>query len=172
MTFTIRPAVLGDAALLADLAARTFRETFEQHCSPQDLDAFLANTYGEAKQRAELEDPSRPAVVLEVDGVPAGFAQLRLGHREPCILQERPAELQRIYVLRAHHGGGHGAALMQAALEMARTWGADLIWLGVWEHNHKALDFYARFGFAPVGKRPRYYQDNGEAAILMKRMLA
>ena len=83
--------------------------------------------------------------------MPAGFAQLRLGHHEPCILQERPVELQRIYVLRAHHGGGHGAALMQAVLEMARTWGANLIWLGVWERNHKALAFYSRFGFREVG---------------------
>lgn len=147
----IRPAVIEDAPLLADLGARTFRETFEDHCSPQDLDAFLAHTYSEAKQRAELEDPSRSAVVLEIDGVPAGFAQLRLGHREPCILPERPVELQRIYMLRAHHGGGHGAALMQAALEEAQAWGADLIWLGVWEHNHRALAFYSRFGFREVG---------------------
>jgi GNAT superfamily N-acetyltransferase len=150
-SFTIRPAVLEDAEILADLGARTFRETFEEHCSPQDLDAFLANTYSEPRQRVELADPSRPAVVLEVDGVPSGFAQLRLGHREPCIRQARPVELQRIYVLRAHHGGGHGAALMQAALDMASAWSADLIWLGVWENNHKALAFYARFGFHEVG---------------------
>ncbi len=151
MAVVIRPAVLEDAALLENLGARTFRETFEPHCSARDLAAFLANTYGEAKQRTELADPSRPALVLEIDGVPAGYAQLRLGHREPCIRQERPVELQRIYVLRTHHGGGHGAALMQAALGAARAWGADLIWLGVWEYNHKALAFYARFGFKEVG---------------------
>ena len=150
-SFTIRPAILEDAATLADLGARTFRETFEDHCSPEDLDAFLANTYSETRQRAELADPSRPAIVLEIHGEPAGFAQLRLGHREPCIRAARPVELQRIYMLRAHHGGGHGAALMQSALDVALTWGADLLWLGVWESNHKALAFYARFGFREVG---------------------
>ncbi|HJV48278.1 MAG TPA: GNAT family N-acetyltransferase [Geothrix sp.] len=149
---TLRPAVPDDAAILADLGARTFRETFEQICSPGDMEAFLEATYGEAIQRAELLDSSRPALVLEADGAPIGFAQLRMGHREPCITARRPVELQRIYVLRGSHGGGHGAALMNRAVELARDWGADVLWLGVWENNHRALAFYARNGFREVGE--------------------
>lgn len=147
----IRPATQEDAAILADLGARTFRETFETICSSEDLTAFLAEAYGDAIQRTELADPSRPGLVLEIGGVPAGFVQLRLGHREPCVEGQRPVELQRIYVLRGAQGHGHGAALMQAALEAARTWGADVLWLGVWEHNDKALAFYARHGFRVAG---------------------
>jgi ribosomal protein S18 acetylase RimI-like enzyme len=150
-TVTIRPATLEDAAILADLGARTFRETFEQHTSGPDLAAFLAAAYGEAIQRAELADPSRPARILEVEGVPAGFLQLRLGHREPGVPGERPVELQRIYLLRTAQGGGRGAALMAEAVEMARAWGADVLWLGVWENNHKAVAFYIRSGFREVG---------------------
>lgn len=149
--FTIRPAVPDDAALLADLGARTFRETFEGICSPRDLELFLGDTYGEAKQRAELVDPARPAWVLEVDGAASGFLQLRLGHREPCVSGQRAVELQRIYVLRSVLAGGLGAALMGTALDHARSWGADVLWLGVWENNAKALAFYARHGFREVG---------------------
>ncbi len=151
MTVTLRPATLEDGPTLAELGARTFRETFEAICSSQDLAEFLAEAYGDAIQRTELADPSRPALVLEIDGVPSGFLQLRLGHREPCIESTRPVELQRIYVLRDAQGGGHGAALMAAALKMARDWGADVIWLGVWEHNDRALAFYARHGFRVAG---------------------
>ena len=149
--FAIRPAVLDDAATLAELGVRTFRETFESICSPRDLAAFLAEAYGEAIQRAELTDPSRPAWVLEIDGIPVGFAQLRLGHREPCVKGKCPAELQRIYLLKAVQGGGLGAALMEIALGQARSWGADVLWLGVWENNTKALAFYARQGFHEAG---------------------
>lgn len=148
----IRLASPADAALLADLGARTFRETFEAISAPGDMAAFLAVTYGEAEQQRELEDPSRPARVLEVSGVPAGFLQLRLNHREPGVPGLRPAELQRIYVLRAFHGGGHGAALMAEAERIARADGADVFWLGVWEHNHRALAFYAKAGFREVGE--------------------
>jgi ribosomal protein S18 acetylase RimI-like enzyme len=149
--FTIRPANPDDAALLADLGARTFRETFEGVTAPQDLASFIEDTYGEDKQRAELADASRPAWVLGVEGVPSGFLQLRLGHREPCVRGVRPAELQRIYVLRSAQAGGLGAALMQTALDHARAWGADVLWLGVWENNARALAFYARHGFREVG---------------------
>ncbi|HEX4846430.1 MAG TPA: GNAT family N-acetyltransferase [Geothrix sp.] len=148
----IRPATLEDAALLADLGARTFRETFEAISSAQDMDAFLAQAYGEAIQRAELADPSRPARVLEIEGVPSGFLQLRLGHREPGVPGERPVELQRIYLLRAAQGSGGGAALMAEAVDLAVAWGADILWLGVWENNHRALAFYARSGFREVGE--------------------
>ena len=148
---TIRPAVLEDAAILADLGARTFRETFETLCSPGDLVAFITATYSETIQRSELADPDRPGLVLELDGVPSGFVQLRLGHREPCVTANRPVELQRIYVLRAFHGGGFGEALMRASVELARAWGADALWLGVWEHNDRALAFYGRWGFCEAG---------------------
>ncbi|HEY3270789.1 MAG TPA: GNAT family N-acetyltransferase [Geothrix sp.] len=151
-TFTIRTATLEDAATLADLGARTFRETFEAISAAQDMDAFLTQAYGEGIQRAELADPSRPARILEIEGVPSGFLQLRLGHREPGVPGLRPVELQRIYLLRAAQGSGGGAALMTEAVDMAVAWGADTLWLGVWENNHKALAFYARQGFREVGE--------------------
>ncbi|MFN7957456.1 MAG: GNAT family N-acetyltransferase [Holophagaceae bacterium] len=150
-TFAIRPATPDDAPTLAALGAQTFRETFETICSSQDLAAFLAAAYGDAIQRTELADSSRPALVLESEGRPVGFAQLRLGHREPCVTGSRPVELQRIYVLREAHGSGFGAALMEASVDQARAWGADVLWLGVWEHNDRALAFYARHGFREAG---------------------
>ena len=170
-SFSIRPALPVDAAIIAELGARTFRETFERICVPEDMEAFLARTYGEALQRAELLDSSRPARILVIDGVPSGFLQLRLDHREPGIVAERPVELQRIYVLRAVHGGGHGAALMKEALALATGWGADQIWLGVWENNHRALGFYARWGFHEVGEHIFKIGDQVDRDLLLAKDL-
>lgn len=170
-SFSIRPALPEDAAILADLGARTFRETFHAICSPEDLEAYVAGAYGESIQRAELADASRPGLVLEVDGLPAGFAQLRLGHREPSVPGARPVELQRIYVLRAFHGFGCGAALMEAAVGLARAWDGDLLWLGVWENNTRALAFYARCGFREAGEHIfRIGQQIDRDLILVKEL--
>ncbi len=152
MNHRIRPATQADASILADLGERTFRETFEPLSEPADFAAFLGEAYGAEIQRAELADPDRPALLLEVDGIPSGFAQLRLGHRESGVPGVRPAELQRIYLLKAAQGGGRGAALLSACEGLARRRGADVLWLGVWEHNAKALAFYARCGFREVGE--------------------
>jgi GNAT superfamily N-acetyltransferase len=149
---SIRPALLEDARILAELGERTFRETFEGLYPPPELAAFLAEAYGEAIQSSELADPARPALLLELQDRPLGFAQLRLGHREPGVPGEHPVELQRIYLLRSAQGGGRGVALLNACEARARAWGADTLWLGVWEHNAKALAFYARNGFREVGE--------------------
>jgi ribosomal protein S18 acetylase RimI-like enzyme len=152
--FNLRPATLEDAATLADLGRRTFLETFGTLYDPADLTAFFDETYGEALQRAELEDPARPALVLEQEGLPVGFAQLRIGHPDASVRGFRPAEIQRIYLLKAAQGGGGGAALMQACEDLAAAREADVLWLGVWEGNTKALAFYARMGFREVGEHP------------------
>lgn len=170
-SFLIRPAVPDDAAILADLGVRTFRETFERICSVEDMEAFLARTYGEALQRAELADPSRPGAVLEIDGQPSGFLQLRLGYSEPGVTGQHPVELQRIYVLRACHGGGYGAALMQVAMDLAHAWGADQLWLGVWENNHKALAFYGRWGFREVGEHIFKIGDQVDRDLILAKEL-
>jgi ribosomal-protein-alanine N-acetyltransferase len=41
--------------------------------------------------------------------------------------------------------------------------------LEVRESNHGAIELYERFGFRAAGRRRRYYQDNGEDAVVMWR---
>jgi ribosomal-protein-alanine N-acetyltransferase len=45
--------------------------------------------------------------------------------------------------------------------------GARSATLEVRAHNETAQALYQQFGFVPVGRRPRYYQDNQEDALLM-----
>ncbi|HWC25967.1 MAG TPA: hypothetical protein VG474_05225, partial [Solirubrobacteraceae bacterium] len=41
--------------------------------------------------------------------------------------------------------------------------------LEVRESNAGAIELYERFGFRAAGRRRRYYQDNGEDAVVMWR---
>jgi len=147
----LRDATPADAALLAKLGEATFRETFQAHNRPEDMEAFFAQTYREAIQRAELEDRPNSYFIAEVSGRAAGFAMLRPGPPEGCVRGERPLELARIYVLQGWHGRGIAAELMQRCIEEARRQGAHTLWLGVWEQNHRAMAFYRKFGFEDVG---------------------
>jgi len=77
------------------------------------------------------------------------------------------AELQSIAVEESHRGTGVGSELMRAFLAWAAASGVRTIHLEVREGNARARAFYARWGFAETGKRPRYYRDNGETALLL-----
>jgi len=169
--FTLRPAAPSDAALLADLGRRTFAETFEAFNAPEDLARFYAETYTEALQAGELADPEGLYVVAEVAGEGIGFARIRRGEVPHCVTGPEPVELQRIYVLRAWHGLKAGPALLERCLDEARAWGGRTLWLGVWEHNHRALAFYRRHGFEAVGDHEfRVGTDPQRDAIMVRSL--
>ena len=62
---------------------------------------------------------------------------------------------------------GVGARLMVAVMQLAVALNARLVTLEVRLSNHPARALYSRFGFRPVGIRPRYYSDNNEDALIM-----
>ena len=77
------------------------------------------------------------------------------------------AHVTTFAVLPAWRRHGIGARLMLALMELAREVGASVATLEVRLSNVAARNLYQRFGFRPVGVRPRYYSDNGEDALIM-----
>lgn len=148
----LRLATEADAASLAVLAERTFRDTFADANDPDDLERHCAQSYGEALQLEELRDPSRTTVLSVDDGVLVGFLQLRWSSHTPSVTATAPVEIQRLYVSRDRLGTGIAQALMNEALRLARERQADRVWLGVWERNPRAIAFYGKYGFVEVGE--------------------
>lgn len=62
---------------------------------------------------------------------------------------------------------GIARALLSEALNQARTLGAQVAWLEVRPSNAAARALYASFGFKEEGRRPGYYDDTQEDAILL-----
>ena len=62
-------------------------------------------------------------------------------------------ELARLYASAQWIGHGVGAALLNACLGAARERAGTTMWLGVWERNRRAIRFYEKAGFVPVGEQ-------------------
>ncbi len=142
-----------DARLLAELGERFFVDAFGAMNDPEDLRLFLATTYSPAIQLSELRDAARAAWVAEADGSVVGYAMIRRESTSPPVAAARPAELQRIYADSSWHGRGVGKALLDACVARARDWSCDVLWLGVWERNPRAIAFYEKQGFRRVGEQ-------------------
>ena len=153
MSISIRPGVPTDATDLAELAARTFHETFAADNRPEDMALHLARAYGASQQQRELVDPDIATLLVEVDGQLAGYAQLRSGVAPECVTGEAPFELWRFYIAQPWHGRGVAPALMRRAELEAYRRGGRTLWLGVWERNARAKAFYQKSGFRDVGSQ-------------------
>jgi ribosomal-protein-alanine N-acetyltransferase len=63
---------------------------------------------------------------------------------------------------------GYARALLNDVLQAARRVGARTVSLEVRPSNEPAIALYRAAGFQAVGRRPGYYSDNGEDALILR----
>jgi len=139
------------------------------------METYLADAFTEARQRAELSAPeTRVWLAVDETGEIAGYVHVRQkALRENGMLgvARRPVEIVRLYADRRWHGLGLGAALMEQAVAAARAWGGDVLWLGVWERNARAIAFYEKQGFETVGNQEFMLGKDRQRDLVMARRL-
>ena len=168
----LRNATPDDATALAALAERTFRDTFAAMNTAEDMDRLCRQSYGASIQAAEIADPARVTLVCETlisktAGELVAYAQLRWGNAPACVHGQTPGEIQRLYVASNWHGKGLAQQLMQACLDEMQKRGNDVVWLGVWEKNLRAIAFYQKFGFVEVGNHTFALGGDNQRDIVM-----
>jgi ribosomal protein S18 acetylase RimI-like enzyme len=168
---TIRHANQEDAALLTELGARTFRETFAADNTAEDLAAYIDASFNLAQQTAELADPESIFLIAEAGGLAAGYAKLHPGKPPEGVEGPEPIELVRLYVSREWLGRGVGEALMRDCINAAQQAGYKIIWLGVWERNARAQAFYRKWNFQPVGEHVFQLGSDPQRDIVMELAL-
>lgn len=167
----IRRCGADDAAALAAVSAATFMETYAGLLDGRAMLAHCDRHFTVERYASALSDAGYAFWLAEaVPGcAPVGFAMLSPPDLPSVKTFDDDIELKRIYLLHRFHGGGHGAALMGAAIEEARRRGAGRLLLGVYKKNPRALAFYGRQGFEPIGDRLfRVGDTDYEDAVLAK----
>jgi ribosomal protein S18 acetylase RimI-like enzyme len=165
----IRHANVDDAKPLATLAESTFRAAFGDQNTARDLDLHCRASFSEALQAAEIANIDMATFIAEGASRFVGFAQIRWGNWPECIDATFAGEVLRLYVVNEWHGKGIARALMSACLEALAKRGHDMVWLGVWEKNPRAVAFYRKFGFREVGEHIFQLGTDPQRDIIMAR---
>ena len=177
----IRRALPEDGEALAQLAERTFRDTFGTEENLADMDLYCAKSFSIEIQRREILDENYVTLLAEVDAQLVAFSQVRLQSPKDCVsvasasvagdLVKEPSELYRLYVAKAWHGRGVAQALMAEVMATVAQAGADCLWLGVWEHNPRAIAFYRKCGFTAVGEHVFQFGNDPQRDLIMMRAI-
>lgn len=147
-----RLAGCGDAVVLADFARRTFETTYRPLNRAEDIESYLAESFGIDLLHAALKNPDIEIVLCHVNNELAGYARLRRSAVPDCVDSQNQFEIERFYLDQPWHGGGVAAILMNAVFDTARAGQIDGLWLGVWEKASRAIAFYRKCGFNRVGE--------------------
>jgi len=170
MTAIYRDATVADAALLAEIGARTFTATFGHLYSPANLARFLTNHTPE--RWAAVLDAGSAARLAEVGGDAVGYARVGPLTFEVDMAGRPGLQLYQLYVDGPYHGTGIAADLLEWAAGAARARGAADLWLSVFVDNPRARAFYARRGFVEVMPYTFMVGDHADADIICRRRLA
>lgn len=167
----VREAQVNDIPELREVAITTYHDTFAQFNTPQNMTAYFEEAYNLKTLTSELaENNSKLFLACEDDKI-LGFARLREYEEVRELLGDNTVELQRLYVLTDAQGRSVGRLLMQTALEYAANKNYEWIWLGVWERNFKAQEFYNKWGFEKFSEHTFWQGDDPQIDWLLKKKL-
>lgn len=166
----VKPAEKTDAVLIAEMSQRTFYDTFAKDNTKEDMDMFLQKQFTKEELIAEVEKGDGFFLLAYYNDIPCGYARLRLS-KPDSTYSDNVAEIARIYTEQGMIGKGVGAALMDHCIAFARDNAKEMIWLGVWEKNERAIAFYKKWGFVKFAEHPFLLGTDLQTDWLMKRML-
>lgn len=166
-----RFCTIEDAALVADMSRQTFYETFASENSAENMDKFMRSQFTREALIKEVGEEGNIFFLAYDDEKPVGYVRMKESDKLPELNDKTAIEIVRIYAVAGAIGKGVGSALMQKCIDVALEKKKEVIWLGVWEKNKKAIDFYTRWGFEKFGTHIFMLGDDPQTDWLMKKEL-
>jgi ribosomal protein S18 acetylase RimI-like enzyme len=160
-----------DIEQLQKISVQTFYETFSGANTEHNMKNYLAEGFSIDKLKAELNDENTEFYFAVLDKIVIGYLKVNVGKSQTELQDNKALEIERIYVVKEFYGKKVGQLLYDKAIQIARRKKADYVWLGVWEDNPKAINFYKKNGFIEFDKHIFKLGDDEQTDIMMKQKL-
>jgi len=166
---SVRTCNQKDIETLVSLGIKTFRDTFDEFNTPENMILYINKTFTRKIIEHEMKQPGT-VFFLALDGRRSvGYAKIKAS-TTPAEFNGTPAlEIEKLYAHKDYMGKRVGYLLMQTCLTFAKKKGSRILWLGVWENNARAISFYEKNGFARFGNHTFMLGNDAQTDWLMKR---
>lgn len=157
---------VADVDELRAVSIETYTDTFGEFNSDENMRIYLEDAYNREKLTAELAETNSQFFFMKENNETVGYLKLNLGDAQTEYIGDNLLEVERIYVRTAFLRNGYGTKLIQTAEEIARELGVKGMWLGVWEHNQRALNFYRKMGFRHISQHSFFMADDEQIDLI------
>lgn len=170
-TIEIKKISLEEITQLQEIGRQTFQETFSESNSEENMISYLEEGFSDEKLTAELTDENSEFYFAIFDNEVIGYLKINFGASQTELKDNKALEIERIYVSKEFHGKSVGQLLYIKAIEIAKEQNSEYVWLGVWEENHRAIQFYKKNGFVEFDKHIFKLGNDEQTDIMMKLKL-
>lgn len=167
----IKKIELSQVSKLQKIGRETFYETFAGDNSEENMKDYLDEKFAIGKLTTELSNPDSEFYFAHIEDQILGYLKVNFGEAQTELKDKEGLEIERIYVLQEFHGLKVGQLLYNKALQIAKDDDLKYIWLGVWEENLRAQNFYKKNGFVAFDKHIFVLGDQKQTDLLMKLTL-
>lgn len=136
-----------DILKLQAISKKTFEDTFSSSNTKEDIQKYLNESFSQDQLLKEISNQNSFFYFAMIDQEVVGYLKLNIAEAQTEIYDLSSLEIERIYVLDTFQGQKIGQILFNKAVENAKSLNLNEIWLGVWEENISAINFYLKNGF-------------------------
>ncbi|CAN5557184.1 GNAT family N-acetyltransferase [soil metagenome] len=167
----IRPLTEPDIGILNQISISTFMDTYARYNMEANMQLHLHEHFNRQQLLAELADKTNYFFAVFNNLIPVGYFKLRTSEKPEALNGVKHIELERIYAVKEFQGKGLGYKMIQYCLDFASVEGYEVLWLGVWNQNEKAQQFYKKCGFKIFGEHSFTLGEDVQVDWLMKKAL-
>lgn len=167
----IKKVDITEVEALQQISRKTFYETFEAYNKEENMQKYLQENFSISQLKTEINHQASHFYFALYNEEIAGYLKVNFAEAQTELQEKTSLEIERIYILQHFQDRGVGKLLFDKALQIALENDCKYLWLGVWEHNTKAIAFYEKAGFIAFGKHIFKLGDEEQNDIMMKKIL-
>lgn len=164
-------ATINDASLLASISSTTFYDTYHQHNTKDNMNLFELQHFNLKTISDEITNPFNTFLMVYESENLCGYAKLNEATTPKLLEDFSVIEIARLYTIKTMIGKGIGKILMNESVAIAEQKQKNIIWLGVWKQNFRAISFYKKNGFTIFNEHIFYLGNDKQDDWLMKKIL-
>jgi ribosomal protein S18 acetylase RimI-like enzyme len=167
----IRQAIESDLNELSHFATQAFYDAYDWYNTAENMRDYVKKYFSKENLLSEFNQTDTVFLVaLDDHQKIIGYAKIGKGNNNSD-LNESHSEIERIYVDTKLQRAGIGQKLIDEIIHITQQRNQKIIWLGVWQKNEKAVNFYKKIGFEIFGTTTFVLGNDPQDDYMMKLVL-
>lgn len=168
MELTYKLCSLSELEQLREISEQTFVIAFAKDNDPTDFKHYIEQAFALEKIKEEFLNPNSDFYFVRANNEVVGYFKLNVHEAQSDLKYDDSIELERIYVLQKYQGLGLGEQVLFHIKKLAQERNKNMLWLGVWQENKRAIQFYKRHGFQKFDTHPYFIGLDEQTDWLMR----